>query len=237
MAMQLDFSKIQLIDLTYALNETIPHFTGECGFQNHLKIDYPKEDNQTRFRINKLELYAGAGTHMDAPMHCFPGATSIADLTLERLIVPCVVIDIPKNAPEDYCVSPEDILNFEKQNQKIPSGVFVMIRTGWGKYWYNSTKFRNDLVFPTISAAATQLLIDRNIAGLGVDTLSPDNPTQGFPVHRLILGNGKYLIENIANAESLPTIGAYICALPLKIENGTEAPIRLIALVEKQLKI
>lgn len=233
MALQFDFSKIQLIDLTYALNENIPHFTGECGFYNHIEIDYSKDKEKIQFRINKLELYAGAGTHMDAPMHCYPGATSIADLKLEDLIVPCVVIDIPKNVADDYSLSIKDIENFEKQNLKIPFGTFVIIRTGWGKYWHDPKKFRNDLIFPTISAEATQLLLDRGIVGLGVDTLSPDNPAQGFPVHRLILGNGKYLIENIANAEQLPITGAYICALPLKIENGTEAPIRLIAFVSK----
>ena len=70
--------------------------------------------------------------------------------------------------------------------------------------------------------------------GIGVDTLSPDTGKQGFPVHDIFLGAGKYLVENIANSESLPNVGAHILVLPLKIQGGTEAPVRLVGLVEKE---
>ena len=39
-----------------------------------------------------------------------------------------------------------------------------------------------------------------------------------------------YIVENIANSASLPPLSCYSLALPIKIEGGTEAPIRLIAL-------
>jgi kynurenine formamidase len=51
-------------------------------------------------------------------------------------------------------------------------------------------------------------------------------------VHQAILGSGKYLVENIANARELPPIGAKILVLPLKIREGAEAPVRLVALWE-----
>ncbi len=52
-----------------------------------------------------------------------------------------------------------------------------------------------------------------------------------FPVHQKILGSGRYLIENVANGGKLPAAGALIFALPLKVQGGTEAPLRLIALM------
>lgn len=72
--------------------------------------------------------------------------------------------------------------------------------------------------------------------GLGIDTLSPDRPGAGYPVHQLFLGAGKYLIENVANAVKLPAVGSYILALPLKLLQGTEAPLRLVALINKERK-
>ncbi len=66
---------------------------------------------------------------------------------------------------------------------------------------------------------------------VGIDTLSPDNPKNDFPVHKLILEAGKYIIENVANTNLLPTNGSIICALPIKIKEGTEAPIRLVAMI------
>ncbi len=45
-----------------------------------------------------------------------------------------------------------------------------------------------------------------------------------------MLSNNKYMIENIAHADQLPPVGAYVIALPLKIES-TEAPVRIVGLI------
>jgi kynurenine formamidase len=42
-----------------------------------------------------------------------------------------------------------------------------------------------------------------------------------------------YIIENIANCQHLPPKGAFVMALPLKIEKCNEAPARVIGLVKK----
>lgn len=54
-----------------------------------------------------------------------------------------------------------------------------------------------------------------------------------FTVHKLILGAGKYIIENIADCSQLPARGSYAVALPLRIDGGTESPMRIIALVPR----
>lgn len=54
-------------------------------------------------------------------------------------------------------------------------------------------------------------------------------------MHQILLENNCYIIENIANSDQLPASGAYILALPLKIEHGTEAPIRLVGILENDL--
>lgn len=66
---------------------------------------------------------------------------------------------------------------------------------------------------------------------IGIDTLSPDAGGKDFPVHRVILGAGKYIVENIANAAAVPPTGAKILIMPVKIKDGTEAPVRLVAVV------
>ena len=52
-----------------------------------------------------------------------------------------------------------------------------------------------------------------------------------FPVHKIMLGAGKYIIENIANCDQMPAAGGYVIALPLRIEGATESPIRAVGLV------
>lgn len=50
-------------------------------------------------------------------------------------------------------------------------------------------------------------------------------------MHAAFLGANKYIVENVANAHLLPPKGSFIMALPLKTAGGTEAPVRLIALL------
>ena len=90
---------------------------------------------------------------------------------------------------------------------------------------------RRDFRFPSISKEAALLLLERNVAGIGIDTLSPDRPDSGFPVHEIMLSHGKSIIENVANAKAMPPMGGFSLAMPIKTEGGTEAPIRLIGLI------
>jgi kynurenine formamidase len=150
---------------------------------------------------------------------------------MEELVTDCVVIDVSSEAKEDYIAMPEVVEKFEKENRKINPGTFVIFYTGWDKYWETPEKYRNDYKFPSIHESTAQLLIERNITGIGTDTLSADTGVAGFPVHRTILGAGKYLVENIANAKELPSTGAKIFVLPMKIKGATEAPVRLVALI------
>ena len=67
---------------------------------------------------------------------------------------------------------------------------------------------------------------------MGIGTLSADAGLSFFPVPHLLLGAGKYLIENIANAHLLPAIGSYTLSLPILIEGATESPTRKIGLIK-----
>ena len=109
---------------------------------------------------------------------------------------------------------------------------FVIFYTGWEKFWDTPTQYINGHEFPSVHPDTAKLLLERDIAGIGIDTLSPDTGKDGFPVHRAVLGAGKYLVENIANAKELPESGAKSLVMPMKIKDGTEAPVRLVALVE-----
>lgn len=230
---QFDLKNMSFIDLTHTLSPSIPHWSGTCGFKHKVTSNYDDCNGKTKFRVQSVEIFAGIGTHMDAPAHCIPGSTDIASIPLEQLIAPCVVIDVSVKVHEKYRVTPDDIYDFESRHGTINKNSFVIIHTGWGKFWNNPKKYRNDLIFPTISAQAAELLLERIVVGIGIDTLSPDNEADGFSVHRLILGAGKYIVENVANAALISPIGAYAIALPLKIQDGTESPIRLIAAISQ----
>lgn len=219
------------IDLTHTLTPHVPSWGGGCGFQQEIKRDYHDEAGQIGFRVQQIKMHAGLGTHMDAPSHCIPGGRSIDEIPLEELCCPCVVINVTQKAHESYSVSVQDIQTFEQNYGPIPPHALVIVYTGWDQYWNAPLRYRNAWRFPSVSSEAAEALLERNIRGLGIDTLSPDRPEGDFPVHRLILGANKYIIENVACAQKLPPLGAQALALPLKTQEGTEAPVRLVAWV------
>lgn len=223
-----------VIDLTHVLSSDVPTWDMSCGFQCDDTLDYIDCSTDVKFRVQNLKLPAGLGTHIDAPAHCFKEGKSVAQISLKQLIAPCVVVDVSPKAHETYQCSLLDIETHEQEYGKIPRKAFVIIYTGWSKYWENAKQYRNNLQFPSVSKEVALLLLEREIVGLGIDTLSPDVEHSGYPVHHALLGADKYMIENIANTQALPRIGSFIMALPLPIVDGTEAPIRLIGLVPTQ---
>ncbi len=227
------FKKCTFHDLTHSLGPDTLTWERDCGFKHTLDADYDQG-----YRKNSITTPAGIGTHMDAPAHFIEDATTIGEIPLSDLIKPLVLIDVRHKASGTYSISSDDILDFEETHGMIPSNTIVVFNTGWSQYWPDAKAYRNEdsnaiMRYPTVSAAAAQLLLERQIAGLGIDTLSPDAEDSDFPVHKLLLGAGKYLIENLTNLSDLPPLGAWIMTIPIKIKDGTEAPIRAIAVTEK----
>ncbi len=223
------------IDLTHTIKPIIPTWDGSCGFSMVKKVDYDQCSGVDKFRVQQFSMAAGIGTHMDAPAHCIEGSPTIDMLNLGQLIVPCVVIDVSAQADAQFSLNTANIMAFEQQYGPIKSGSFVIIYTGWDQYWNDPARYRNNLVFPSISPEAANLLLQRNILGIGIDTLSPDRPDNGFPVHRIILGAGKYIVENIAHAKQLPATGSTVVILPIKVDGATECPVRMVGLIPKDL--
>jgi kynurenine formamidase len=222
-----------IIDLTHALSPDIPSWSGSREFEHALHQDY--DPNAVyKFRKHTIQMHEGVGTHMDAPAHCIPGGATIDQIPLDKLLVPAVVIDIPNASDPAAKLSATDVEQFETQHGQISAGCLAMIRSGWSKFWHNPQQYRNDYVFPSVDAEAAQLLVRRGVVGIAVDTLSPDRGDNGFPVHNIMLGAGRYMVENATNLDQLPYTGCLVSVNPMKIMGGTEAPIRLLGYVQKQ---
>jgi kynurenine formamidase len=112
--------------------------------------------------------------------------------------------------------------------------------TGWDTRWddydaYKNADAKKVLHFPGFSTDAAKLLAEeRNIAGVGIDTLSVDyGLSKDFMVHHIVHGKGKFHLENVANLGMMPAAGAWVIVAPMKIENGTGGPARIFALVKR----
>ncbi len=220
----------KLIDLTHSITPYSPSWEGSCGFQLETLVDYQECEGSTRFKVETFQINASIGTHIDAPSHCFPDGKTVDQLDIDKFIAPCFVIDIRHKSREFYSLSLRDIKTFEAKYGTISKGSFVLIYTGWDRFWNTPEKYRNNLCFPSVSIEVAELLLDRGIIALGIDTLSPDRPADGFPVHSLLLKNDKMIVENVTNLKQMPPTGGVALCFPIKTPS-TEAPIRLIGAI------
>jgi kynurenine formamidase len=129
------------------------------------------------------------------------------------------------------------VADWESERGRIPRGAIALLRTGWASRWPDATRYRNQdaagtMHFPGFGADAAQILIQREVCGIGCDTMSVDpGCSSEYPVHRLALGAGLYQLENLADLSALPESGASLVVAPLKLDGGSGAPCRVFALL------
>ena len=185
------------------------------------------------------------GTHLDAPVHFAEGRHTTDEVPLNQLIGAAVVIDVSAGAEgnRDYLITVKDITDWESAHGRLPGASIVLFRTGYGKYWPDRRHYLGterfgpeavaELHFPGISKEAAQFLVDqRNLSAVGIDTPSIDfGQSTHFEAHQVLLGANIPAFENVANLDQLPATGASVIALPMKIEGGSGAPLRMVGIV------
>ncbi len=241
-----DLDAHSLIDLTHSFNEqTIYWPTDTSGFKLERKA-YGKTDAGFFYAANALCTAEHGGTHLDAPLHFGEGKHSTEQIPLAQLVAPAVVIDVSEQAARDrdYRLSPTDVLEFEKRHGKIAAGTIVLLRAGWSRHWPDRKEYLGDdppgdaskLSFPSYGEDAAKLLVEqRKVGMIGVDTASIDyGRSKDFIVHRIAAAHNVPGLENLTGLHQLPPRGTTIIALPMKIEGGSGAPVRVIALVPKK---
>lgn len=231
----------KLVDLTHTFDEKTIHWPTAKPFQWH-RDAWGKTAGGYWYASASFEASEHLGTHIDSPIHFAEGKATTDTVPLRQLIGPVVVIDVSRACASnrDYELSRADIEGWEKKNGRILSGSIVLIRTGWSAVWPDQLRYMGtdtpgdvrNLHFPGISAEAAKLLVARHVDGVGIDTASLDHgPSVDFQAHRVLNGAGIYGLENVANLDRLPAIGATLIALPMKIRNGTGGPVRIIAVL------
>lgn len=225
----------QVVDLSHSLSVDFPVFP---AFQQAVKETLVTVE-ENGFYAQQWTFGEHTSTHMDAPGHFIGDGQLVDQLDVEMLVGPAAVIDITAKAAEnpDAFLDMDDIMAWEEEFGEIPAGAFVMMYSGWeeklGTDEYSGTDEDGVLHFPGFSPEAAEFLIsERDIKGVGVDTLSIDNGTSAtFDVHYTVLGAGALGIENLANLAAIKdTVATVVLGIP-KYEAGSGGPLRVLAMM------
>ena len=240
--------KRKLIDLSHVFSDETIYWVTAKEFELDT-VFKGQTDKGFYYSANNFSSAEHGGTHIDAPIHFSKKGQSVDEIPLEKLIGKAVKIDVSSKAfnNPDYLISVEDFIDWEKnENIIIPDGSIVLLETGFSRYYPDKIKYLGTyergenavkkLHFPGLSSEAAKWLVEnRNINAIGIDTPSIDyGQSEYFKSHVILLTQNIPVFENLTNLDKLPSNGFEIIALPMKIEGGSGAPLRIVAIIIDQ---
>lgn len=117
----------------------------------------------------QITTFMHCTTHSDAPAHVIEGLRYIDEVPLSSYFGSGVVVSIPKGKWE--VITPEDL---EKARPEIRPGDFVIINTGWHRYWGDNRQYF--VYSPGLYKEAGEWLKERGVKAVGVDNQALDHP-------------------------------------------------------------
>ena len=143
--------------------------------------------------VSKLELSVHTGTHLDAPHHFIHGARTLEHLSLEVLIGPAQVVQLPDRV---------DLITAAEIDQAgIAPGVErVLFKTRNSAYWLKAEQvFEKEFV--GVSADGAAALVERGIRLVGIDYLSIAPFKQSRPTHEILLKAEMIILDSAVVTE------------------------------------
>ena len=211
---------MKTIDLSHTMSHGMPVFPGDGDVEFSFRGKIETHGFTARF----LKFSSHVGTHVDAPAHLIPDGLTLADLPLDSFVGPGCRLDLTAGPPRTV-----DLSHLEAFESAIAESKFLLLQTGWSRYW-GRPDYLGD--FPVLDPKAAEWLVQQGLKGLGVDTISVDPvDSTSLVVHRRLLSAGLVIYENLTNLAALPDQGFLFMGLPLKIESGDGSPVRAAALV------
>jgi len=243
--------EIQVIDLTQTLSPEFPSISlpPEMGQAWPFRIEEVSryDERGPAWYWNNFSCGEHTGTHFDAPVHWVSGKdlpqNSVDTIPAGNFIGPACVLDCSKEARKDadFLLTKKFIQSWEKKHGKIEPRSWVLMRTDWSKRtdpaaYQNYDETGQHTPGPDVDAV--KYLVERDILGFGTESIGTDagqayHLRPPYPCHALMHGAGRYGLQCLTNLDLLPATGAVVIAAPLKIQQGSGSPTRVLALVSK----
>ncbi|AET33353.1 cyclase family protein [Pyrobaculum ferrireducens] len=206
------------IDLTMELGPDTPVFPGypKPAFIQWSKIDLHGYYSRVMYTPEH------SATHVDSPAHFVPGARTVDQIPPEKFIGTFVALDFSDLPPRGQIT----LRAFEARLPRgadLGPGAVVLLRTGYDAYAGTDRWLEH----PDISPELAEHLAKLGINAVGTDAPSPDHAP--FEIHKILLAREVLIYENLTNLAAVVGKRGRFYGLPLKLAQGSGAPVRAIA--------
>ena len=215
------------VNLSHKIDEKSPKFPALPALEKETLFTL-----KDGFYVQKFSVVGQYGTHIDAPIHFVEGGRWLDEIDLKDLLLPLYVIDKSAEVAtnNDYEITKQDILDFEKKYGEIIPESFVAFRSDWSKRWPNYDEIRNldeneVQHTPGWSREALEFLIkERKVKAVGLVN------------EYYLLEQDIYQVEVLANLDQVPAAGALISVAYPNWTEATGSPARVVAILPEEEK-
>jgi arylformamidase len=217
----------RFVELSHQIVPGMKTYPGLPEPKVEILLDYEasreRYQNQAEFYIASLHLCGNTGTYVDSPRHRYRSGIDLAGLSLELLAnLPTLVIDATKAG---RAIGGDAFRTLDL------TGRAILFRTDFSKHWGTPAYFADN---PFLAADAAELLVSKQPAFVGIDSLNIDDTGDpSRPAHTKLLGAGIPICEHMTNLEALPAGGARLHAVPIAWVGGGTFPVRAYAIVDR----
>ncbi len=207
---------MKIFDITLPLNEKTPVYEGDPQLEISVPLNIKGGDAAN---VSRLCMSVHTGTHVDAPNHFIEGTKRVDQLSFEKLIGKCRVIEFP-----------DDVLAIEaKHVENVENVERILFKTRNSQFWNDYDQgFRRDFTY--ISPGAAHILVAKGITLVGIDYFSVEQfGAESADTHITFLKNEVVILEGLDLREVSAGDYELIC-LPMKFAGGAGdgAPARAI---------
>ncbi len=210
---------MKITDISMGIHDTMPTYKARENKRPSLITEAALPQDSVNESAIRMNLHTG--THMDTPRHMKNDGWTMEDMPLDRLITPCLVLDL--TASRDH-VSKEDLTGFD-----IRPGDFVLLKT------QNSFGFVGSPEFVYIRKDAADYLVEKGIKGIGTDALGVERDQPGHLTHLAFMNNDVLILEGL-DLKDAKEGRQVLIVLPLKILGAEGAPARAVLVDELSIK-
>jgi len=191
---------MKLIDITHPLSPQTPVLPGVAA----LALEKVKALEEIGIHSYRLASTLHTGTHIDMPMHLVDDDRMAADFPIDCFAGRGVLLDVRGQNPIVMDVRYADM---------VREGDAVLLYTGFDAQYETDTYFD---AHPVVEQALADFLVARKVKLVGMDLPAPD--VVPYAIHKALLGNGIFVLENLTNLSALLEVPDFeVMALPLKL--------------------
>lgn len=209
---------MRIYDVSVPISARTPVYPGDPGISIQQWSALARGDSAN---VSFLHFGAHTATHVDAPSHFIDGAKKVSELTLEVLVGPARLVEVPGELAEidsDFVGK----LDLELVTR-------LLFKTRNSGFWSDPNGgFRKDFTYLTPGAA--DILVEKRVRLVGIDYLSVEKFKSGkHETHLSLLSNNVVILEGL-NLRDVPAGDYELICLPLLLAEGTGdgAPARTV---------